>query len=694
MMKYQIPLLLASFVLAACTSNPSGPADGGTPTATAIDSLGANPNPSPANVGTQFSWTVFGQDLTCKLDVEGDGQVDYTVEGCTSQSRVLHMYGLQGSFDAKLTVTGGDGVTREQTTAVTVAAPNTPPAIPSLTPAPPPSATDALAVRFTWVVSDFDADITRCRFDAESDGVWDFDDLCSGLPANTSVGKASSVTFSYTHKYSKKGRYEATLEAADPYISTRAKVPVRVPWNRAPVIDTLKSTVGANNTATVLFAVSDPDDDTLTCTLKVEAVGTFRYTDCRELSRVFSGFEPGSYAISLSVSDGLETMIKSITLVISGGEEYIPIPYLNLGENSTCLTMSNTEAYCWGGNWAGQLSDGTTTDRHLPNRTTPPPGAYPYSQMDVGYEMGCALNELGKAYCWGFNQFGSIGDGTDQNNRLTPVAVVMPIASFTHLSVGADLVCGIGDNLKTYCWGYNGTGAVGDGTNIQRKVPTEVLLPTAPGLTQFTHVSAGSGHTCAQGNDLKTYCWGKNDSGQVGDDSTDSRNRPVAVSLPTGVLFTQIVAGYEHTCALGDDNKAYCWGDNAFGQLGDNSTNNRDVPTEVILPSVAGLTAFVQISPGRDLTCALGDDGKAYCWGHNNKGELGNDSFTDSRVAVPVTMPTDPGFSKFVKISSGHYHVCAIGNNASIYCWGSNNNGEIGNDSTTNVKVPALITLP
>jgi len=467
-----------------------------------------------------------------------------------------------------------------------------------------------------------------------------------------------------------------------------------VPLNAAPRIEAFMAKAGSDYSATLFFRVSDADEDVLRCTLSVATLGKFTYPNCSELTRVFSALEPGSYPISLSVADGLETTHKKIILVISGGEEYIPIPYLNLGENSTCLTMTNTKAYCWGGNWAGQLSDGTTTDRHLPNLTTPPPGAYPYSQMDVGYEMGCALNELGKAYCWGFNYFGSIGDGTDQNNRLSPVAVIMPTASFIHLSVGSDLACGIGNNLKTYCWGFNALGAVGDGTNIQRKVPTEVLLPAEAGLTHFTQTSAGIGHTCAQGNNLKTYCWGKNDSGQVGDDSSTSRNRPVAVSLPTGVLFTQIVAGYSHTCALGDDNKAYCWGDNAFGQLGDNSTNNRDVPTEVILPSVAGLTAFVQISPGRDLTCALGDDGKAYCWGHNNKGELGNDSFTESRVAAPVTMPTDPGFSKFVKISSGHYHVCAIGNNASIYCWGSNNNGEIGNDSTTNVKVPALITLP
>lgn len=311
MPRYSPAALFTLLILAACNNAPQPQENPNPPTA--IDSFGANPNPSPANVGTQFSWTVLGQNLVCKLDVESNGTIDYTVENCNSQSRVVHTYGTPGSFEAKLTVTGADGLTRQQVTPVKVTTPNTPPTIPSLTAATSPSSTNPLAVRFNWTVADVDADITRCKFDTDSDGVWDFDNLCSGLPTTSSVGAASSVTFTYHYVYKNPGRYTATLEATDPYAATRGTVKVRVPYNRAPLIDAFTIENGADLRANIAFLVSDPDQDTLNCKLRVEGIGTFLYHNCNNLSRNFTFPRDGQYAVVLEVSDGLSTTTQTST---------------------------------------------------------------------------------------------------------------------------------------------------------------------------------------------------------------------------------------------------------------------------------------------------------------------------------------------------------------------------------------------
>ena len=179
-LRYFWPL---SLFLAACTSSPGSDI----PTATEINSFTANPNPSPANVATQFSWTVFVSDLTCNLDVDNNGINEYTLDNCSSQSRVVHTYGVQGSFTAKLTLIGADGKTVQRSVPVVIAAPNSAPTV-STFQASAMLTDDPLEVRFTWMVNDSDADVTQCRFDAQSDGIWEFDGLCSGLPATSSVG--------------------------------------------------------------------------------------------------------------------------------------------------------------------------------------------------------------------------------------------------------------------------------------------------------------------------------------------------------------------------------------------------------------------------------------------------------------------------------------------------------------------------
>ena len=151
--------------------------------------------------------------------------------------------------------------------------------------------------------------------------------------------------------------------------------------------------------------------------------------------------------------------------------------------------------------------------------------------------------------------------------------------------------------------------------------------------------------------------------------------------------FSQITIGYAHTCAFTNEGKAYCWGWNNRGQLGNNSTTNSSIPVAVQMP--AGVARFQSITAGGEYTCALTNEGKAYCWGLNFAGQLGNNSTTNSSIPVAVQMPADVSFQS---IAVGYAHTCAFTNEGKAYCWGWNNRGQLGNNSTTNSSIPLAVS--
>ena len=151
--------------------------------------------------------------------------------------------------------------------------------------------------------------------------------------------------------------------------------------------------------------------------------------------------------------------------------------------------------------------------------------------------------------------------------------------------------------------------------------------------------------------------------------------------------FSQITIGYAHTCALTNEGKAYCWGRNNQGQLGNNSTTDSSIPVAVQMP--AGVARFQSITAGGEYTCALTNEGKAYCWGLNFAGQLGNNSTTNSHIPVAVQMPADVSFQS---IAAVYHHTCALTNEGKAYCWGLNEYGQLGNNSTTNSSIPLAVS--
>lgn len=657
-------------VLAACSESDVATDLPGS-TGTVIDSFGANPVPSPINIGTQFSWTVYGQNLVCTLDVEGDGKVDYTVQSCTSQSRVNHTYGVQGSFNARLTVTGADGETRLATTPVQVVAANVPPA-PRVQIAPPAaSSSNPLAVVFGWQVEDANADVTHCRFDAQSDGVWEYDGLCAGTSTSNEVKASNVVQYNFNYTYPKAGKYTATLEARDPYSANSTTVQVRAPYNRNPVIDVFTATPGDNKLATVKFAVTDPDGDSLECTLVVEGVGSFRFPNCTEGVRNYTFKAEGSYLVTLVVTDSLGGRVSSSKVVTFGGQKRIAEGMMAATYYSTCFLTPVGKVYCWGKNEQGELGNGTDG-----SSTTPQPvkTGLRFKQISGSYYHVCAVSESNEAYCWGGNDYGALGDGTKEL-RKEPTKV-QTNERFVQISAGGSegVTCGVSMAGDIFCWG--------DDTYDQLVNSSLLPVKAAAGGTKFSQVSVGFYHVCGLSTEGKAYCWGYNDWGETGNNpSGPDYNTPQAVLQ--NYTFKSLSANLYFTCGLvaagsatGTEGDVYCWGRNNNGQLGLGSSDTNPhftgekVPGHTFARHFSGWYSYH--------SCGIKADGETWCWGRNNYGQVGVGSSGN-----PVLTPTQINSFKFSQISTSVYHTCGYTVDETLMCWGYNAYGQLGNGTTT-----------
>ena len=255
-----------------------------------------------------------------------------------------------------------------------------------------------------------------------------------------------------------------------------------------------------------------------------------------------------------------------------------------------------------------------------------------FSQITSIDTHTCAPTTTGQAYCWGANGYGQLGNNSTTNS-LTPLAV-----SSAGVNVPVEQSAS-----RLYKWNnavqsgtpLAATNAVATLPEVGSSFRIRVGL-TAAGNKTLQPITAGVVHTCALTTEGKAYCWGQGGNGQLGNNSTTKSSIPVAVQMPAGVSFQSIVANGFHTCALTTEGKAYCWGWNGYGQLGNNSATNSLIPVAVQMP--AGVS-FQSISAGNSHTCALTTEGKAYCWGQGNSGRLGNNSTTDSRIPAAVQMP-------------------------------------------------------
>ncbi|NIM51913.1 MAG: hypothetical protein GTN78_05370 [Gemmatimonadales bacterium] len=252
-----------------------------------------------------------------------------------------------------------------------------------------------------------------------------------------------------------------------------------------------------------------------------------------------------------------------------------------------------------------------------------------------------------------------------------------PVAT-TSVVAGAFHGCWLSSAGEAFCWGDNGAGQVGAGSFQRQRVPALV----AGGLT-FRALEAGGFHSCGATEDGAVHCWGGNGTGALGDASTTGRSAPVLTT--GGVAFEQIDAGGLHTCGLTDEGVAYCWGFNGGGQAGVRVSGSicGGSPCFLTPTRLESNLLFASLSAGLSHTCGITRDSVAYCWGSNQNGQLGN----GVRTSVPQPVLVAGGL-KFISVQAGGAHTCALTTEGVAYCWGLNHAGQLGTEESTETCGP------
>ena len=344
---------------------------------------------------------------------------------------------------------------------------------------------------------------------------------------------------------------------------------------------------------------------------------------------------------------------------------------ITAGGSSTCALTSAGGLKCWGSNRNGQLGTGKTTASPSPvNVVGFTSGAI---AVAVGFhDHACALTSGGGVKCWGYNGSGQLGNGTTTNSSV-PVQVSGLTSGVTAIAAGDFHSCALTSGGGVKCWGHNGEGQLGSGSGNSR-TPVDVLGLTSGAIA----IAAGALHTCALTSGGGVKCWGANSFGQLGNGTTANSSTPVD---PSGLAssISAIAAGSSHTCALTSGGGVKCWGFNSHGELGNGSITRSTVPIDVS-GLAGGATA---VAAGVFHTCALLSAGAVKCWGSNASGQLGSGSGNSRSPADVVGVAGGAS-----AISAGSAHTCALTSSGGAKCWGANYYGQLGNGTRTNSRVP------
>ncbi len=309
-----------------------------------------------------------------------------------------------------------------------------------------------------------------------------------------------------------------------------------------------------------------------------------------------------------------------------------------------------------------------------------------YVALSVGFQFSCALTARGDAYCWGHNNRGELGNGSTSAHVLTPVAVAGGL-KFASIGAGESHTCGLTTNGQAYCWGDGPYGALGNGSALEDP-DSESSVPVAvAGGLKFASLEVGGQHSCGLTAQGRAYCWGRNQYGQLGDNDAELDDSSVPVAVAGGLKFRDLSLGFGHTSALSTQGKAYGWGENFYGTFGNGNFTNSSVPT--LAMGGAKYTSIAGSSPESFSQCYGMSSGKMQCVGYTSDGMFPESvSATPWRNFTPQTMAVRGA----VSYTTGDYHICALTDRGTIYCWGDNGNGNLGNgQGPTDSSVPVAV---
>jgi len=317
----------------------------------------------------------------------------------------------------------------------------------------------------------------------------------------------------------------------------------------------------------------------------------------------------------------------------------------------------------------------------------------------AGIAHTCAIMPQGGVQCWGNNDYGQLGDGTNRGSNLR--VDVVGLQGGTTIVAGGNHTCLL-TGTEVWCWGQNAKGQIGDGTTTDRNTPVRVL-------NGALDITAGYDYTCATLTNGQVMCWGNNNHGQLADGGKTNRTSPTLSTLVSGI--SNVDAGQTKTCGLTGTGLVRCLTSTTSQELGSLPNTNLDVAvnrfgTKIIALSSQGipveflfnrpklisqLNSILDVDSGQNHICGLQSSGAVYCWGFNYYGQLGNNS--TSRSSDPVLVSN---LSNAWQLAVGKYHACAMttSNNPDdpgIYCWGLNTDGQLGDGTYETSRVPVKV---
>jgi alpha-tubulin suppressor-like RCC1 family protein len=333
-------------------------------------------------------------------------------------------------------------------------------------------------------------------------------------------------------------------------------------------------------------------------------------------------------------------------------------------------------AYSWGGNYSGELGDGTTTNRMTPGAVGTDTH---WASISAGQNHTAGVKTDGTLWSWGGNVYGELGDGTT-TNRLVPVQVGTE-RHWASVAAGFSRTFGLKTDGTLWAWGANHAGLLGDGTTTDQWTPVQVGTDTG-----WASVRTGDFHTMAIRTDGTLWAWGANYKGALGDGTRIDRTAPVQVGAGTG--WASVAVGVNDTLGVKTDGTLWAWGENSYGQLGDGTLIDRTAPVQVGTD-----TAWGSVAAGQNHTMGVKQDGTLWAWGYNSRGELG-DGTTTNRTA-PVQVGTDTGWAS---VAAGATYggleagfTLAIKTEGTLWGWGRNLDGILGDGTISNRTAPVQI---
>ena len=430
----------------------------------------------------------------------------------------------------------------------------------------------------------------------------------------------------------------------------------------APALDTLE----AFSTEMIGRQLRDADNNVLTgrainWTSSNPAVATID-----PATGLLTGVDRGTVTVT-ATSEGKTATVTRVVVI-----KYRSV---SAGTMHACDIASGGIVWCWGLNGAeGRIGNAQLGETVMSNVPVKLPGDLRFAQISTYGRHTCGITLGGAAYCWGYNGWGSLGNGSNAGQSATPVAVSGGI-TFRSISAGADHTCGVSTDNRAYCWGNNDWRQLGTGTAF---AGTPVLVSSA---LSFAKITAGTAFTCGITTGGDTYCWGANSIGQIGDGAKISYGNTFA-STPQKVVggqtFQSVTLGNQFACALTQIGQGFCWGSNN-SKLG-NGTTGVDTSTPV---QMGGGVLFQTISAGYGHACGVTTTSLVYCWGANGSGQLGSTTANGSLPVRAGSIEASEVAASGIGTGSGS-HSCAISKDRlTVLCWGRNDAGQLGNGATT-----------